>query len=69
MYFMSDTPIGMSWHIPDYSIFGILGCFLVPNYVFSTIMWFLMNLLLPICIVRYALLLDVHSAIGKRVGL
>ena len=37
MYFMSDAPVGMSWQLPDDSIFGLFICFLVPNYVFSTI--------------------------------
>ena len=33
----SDAPVGMSWQLPDYSIFDLFVCFLVPNYVFSTI--------------------------------
>ena len=34
--FMSDAPVGMSWQLPDYSIF-VFVCLLVPNYVFSTV--------------------------------
>ena len=34
MYSMSDAPVGMSWQLPDYSIFDL---FMFPNYVFSTI--------------------------------
>ena len=58
---MSDAPVGMSWQLPDYSIIGLFVCFLVANYVFSTIIVcnFLINLLLAICILRYALVLDV----------
>ena len=37
MYFMSDAPVGISWQLPDYSIFDRFVCFLVPNYVFSRI--------------------------------
>ena len=59
MYFMSDAPVGMSWKLPDDSIYDVFICFLVPNYVFSTIKWFLIKLLLVACILRYALLLDV----------
>ena len=33
---MSDAPIGMSWQLPYYSSVDLLICFLVPNYVFST---------------------------------
>ena len=35
---MSDAPVGMSWQLPDYSMFGLFICFLVLNYVFSTIL-------------------------------
>ena len=59
MYFMSDVLISISWLLPDYSIFGPFICFRVPNYVFSTIYVVLINLLLAICMLRYALLLDV----------
>ena len=34
MYFISDAPVGMSWQLPDYSIFDLFVCFLVPNYLF-----------------------------------
>ena len=34
MYFMYDAPIGVSWQLPDYSLFCIFACFLVPNYIF-----------------------------------
>ena len=34
MYFMSHAPIGVSWQLPDYSLFCLLACFLVPNDVF-----------------------------------
>ena len=52
MYVMSDAPVavGMSWQLPDYSIFGAFVRFLVPNYVFSTIYVILINLLLATCI-------------------
>ena len=59
MYFMPDTLVSISWLLPDYSIFNPFICFRVPNYVFSQFKWFLINLLLAICILRYALLLDV----------
>ena len=60
MYFMPDALVSISWLLPDYSICGPFICFRVPNYVFSTILsGFLINLLLAICILRYALLLDV----------
>ena len=39
MYVMSDAAVGMSWQIPDYSIFDLFVCFLVPNYVFSTMVF------------------------------
>ena len=48
MYFMSDALVSISWLLPDYSIFGPFICFRVHNYVFSTIKWFLINLLLAI---------------------
>ena len=60
IYFISDTPVGVSWQLPDYSLFGLLACFLVPNYVFQQFKWFFINLLLATCILRYALLLDVR---------
>ena len=56
---MSDALVSISWLLPDYSIFGPFICFCVPNYVFSAIYVVLINLLLAICILRYALLLDV----------
>ena len=59
MYYMSDAPVGMSWQPPDYSIFSAVVCFLGPNYVFQQYKWFLINLLLDTCILRYDLLLDV----------
>ena len=64
MYFMSHAPVGMSWQLPDYSIFGLFICFLVPNYVFQQYKWFLINFLLATCILRYSLLLDVLIDIG-----
>ena len=53
MYYMSDVPVAMSWQLPDYSIFNAFVCFLVPNYVFSTISVFIINLLLTTCILQY----------------
>ena len=53
MYFMFDALVSISWLLPDYSIFGPFICFRVQ------FKWFLINLLLAICILRYALLLDV----------
>ena len=47
--FMSDAPVGMSWQLPDYYIFGLFICFVIPNYVFSTIKCFLTNLSLATC--------------------
>ena len=59
---MSDAPVGMSWHLPDYSLFGLFICLLVPTRVimyFRQFKWFLIKLLLAACILRYSLLLDV----------
>ena len=28
IYYMSDAPVGVSWQLPDYSIFGAFVCFL-----------------------------------------
>ena len=59
MYFMSNAPVGMSWQLPDYSIFGLLYVSLYLIMYFQQFKWFLINLLLATCILRYALLLDV----------
>ena len=56
---MSAPHVGVSWQLPDDSIFGAFVCILVHNYVFQQFQWFLMNLLLATCILRYVLLLDV----------
>ena len=37
MYFMSDASVDVSGQLPDYSIFDLFVCFLVPRHVFSTI--------------------------------
>ena len=55
MYFMPDALVSISWLLPDYSIF--VSVYLIMY--FQQFKWFLINLLLAICILRYALLLDV----------
>ena len=59
MYFMSDAPVGMSWQLPDYSIFDLLYVSLYLIMYFQQFKCFLINLLLATCILRYSLLLDV----------
>ena len=59
MYFMSDAPVGMSWQLPDDSIFGLFICSLYLIMYFQQFKWFLIRLLLAACILRYFLLLDV----------
>ena len=49
MYFMSEAPVGVSWQLPDYSIFNLFVCFSVSNYVFSTIK-LVFNLLIIGCL-------------------
>ena len=59
MYFMSDALVSISWLLPDYSIFGPLYVSVYLIMYFQQFKWFLINLLLPICILRFAFLLDV----------
>ena len=59
MYFIPDAPVGISWLLPDYSIFGPFICFRYLIMYFQQFKWFLINLLLVICILQYAVLLDV----------
>ena len=58
MYFMSDALVSISC----YQITLYLALLYVSVYLimyFQQFKWFLINLLLAICILRYALLLDV----------
>ena len=59
MYFMSDALVSISWLLPDYSIFGPFICSVYLIMSFQQFTWFLINLLLAICILQYALLLNV----------
>ena len=59
MYFMSDALVSISWLLPDYSIFSPLYVSVYLVMYFQQFKWFLINLLLAICILRYALLLEV----------
>ena len=59
MHCMSDASVGMSWQLPDYSMFGLFVCLTVSNNVFSTMNLFLISLLLATRILRYALSLDI----------
>ena len=64
MYFMSDAPVGMSWQLPDDSIFGLLYVSLYLIMYFQQFKWCLIKLLLAACILRQSLLLDVLIGIG-----
>ena len=55
---MSDAPVGVSWQLPDYSIFGTFVCSLYIMY-FQQSKWFLINLLLTTCMLFLDLLIDI----------
>ena len=42
---MSDAPVGMSWQLPDDSIFGLLYVSLYPIIYFQQFKWFLIKVL------------------------
>ena len=53
---MSDAPVGMSWQQPDFAFLHVSLYLIMYSKQFK---WFLINLLLATCILRYSLLLDV----------
>ena len=59
MYFMSEAPVGMSWQLPDDSMFGLFCVSLYLIVYFQQFKWFLIKLLWAASILRYSLLLDV----------
>ena len=59
MYFMPDALVSIYWLLPDYSYLALLYVSVYLIMYFQQFKWFLINLLLAICILRYALLLDV----------
>ena len=62
MYFISDAPVGVLVCLGSYQItlyFAFLHVSLYLIMYFQHFKWFLINLFLATCILRYALLLDV----------
>ena len=59
MYFMSDALVSISWLLQITLYLALLYVSVYLIMYFKQFKWFLINLLLAICIFRYALLLDV----------